>query len=127
MKIQLNSVLVENQEKALRFYTEVLGFVKKLDIPVGEFRWLTVVSPEGPDDVQLVLEPNAHPAAKTYQRAIFEDGIPATAFSVENIEQEYERMRNLGVVFRSGPTKIGETTIAVFDDTCGNLIQIYQI
>jgi predicted enzyme related to lactoylglutathione lyase len=127
MKILLNSVLVDDQERALRFYSEVLGFVKKLDIPVGEFRWLTVVSPEGPDDVQLVLEPNAHPAAKTYQRALLEDGIPATAFAVENVEQEYEKMKKLGVVFRSGPTKMGETTIAVFEDTCGNLIQIYQL
>ncbi len=127
MKILLNNVFVEDQEKALRFYTKVLGFVKKVDIPVGEFRWLTVVPPEGPDDVQLVLEPNAHPAAKTFQKAIFDDGIPATAFAVENIEQEHERLKKLGVVFRTGPTKMGETTVAVFEDTCGNLIQIYQI
>jgi catechol 2,3-dioxygenase-like lactoylglutathione lyase family enzyme len=126
MKITLNSVLVDEQEKALAFYTGVLGFVKKNDVPVGEFRWLTVVSPGGPDDVELLLEPNANPAAKTYQKAIFEQGIPLTAFAVDDIQEEYERLKERGVVFRTKPTKAGPVTIAVFEDTCGNLIQIYQ-
>jgi catechol 2,3-dioxygenase-like lactoylglutathione lyase family enzyme len=127
MKIKLSSVLVDDQEKALRFYTEVLGFVKKTDLPAGKFKWLTVVSPEGPDDIELLLEPNVNPAAKTYQKALFEQGIPLTAFAVEDIHREYERMKKLGVVFRSEPTKMGEATVVVFDDTCGNLIQLYQI
>ena len=126
MKIKLNSVLVDEQDKALAFYTGVLGFVKKYDIPLGEFRWLTVVSPEGPDDVELLLEPNANPAAKTYQKAIFDQGIPLTAFAVDDIQKEYERLTERGVVFRTKPTKAGPVTIAVFEDTCGNLIQIYQ-
>ena len=126
MKIRLNSVFVENQDRALAFYTGVLGFVKKHEIPLGEFRWLTVVSPEGPDDVELVLEPNANPAAKTYQEAIFDQGIPLTAFAVDDIQKEYERLKERGVVFRTKPTKAGPVTIAVFEDTCGNLIQIYQ-
>ncbi len=113
--------------RALKFYTEVLGFFKKTDIPAGEFRWLTVVSPEGPDDVELVLEPNAHPAAKAHQKAIFGDGIPATSFAVEDIQAEFERLKKLGVVFRSEPVKVGAVTIAVFEDTCGNLIQIHQV
>ena len=128
MKIKLCSVFVNDQENALRFYTEVLGFVKKADIPVGEFKWLTVVSPEEPDEIELLLEPNANPAAETYQKAIFEQGIPATSFIVEDIHQEYERFKDLGVVFSSEPTEIeGGPTIAVFDDTCGNLIQIVQV
>ncbi len=127
MKIKLNSVFVDDQDKALKFYTEVLGFVKKHDIPVGEFKWLTVVSPEGPDDIELLLEPNDNPAAKTYQKAIFEQGIPLTAFAVDDIEKEYERMKQLGVVFTTEPTKTGPVTQAVFDDTCGNLIQLYQV
>ena len=126
MKIRLASVLVDDQEKAVKFYTEVLGFVKKNDIPMGEARWLTVVSPEGPDDIELLLEPNAHSAAKTFQQAIFKDGIPLTAFAVDDIQKEYERMNDLGVVFNRPPTKAGPVTIAVFDDTCGNLIQLYQ-
>ena len=126
MKIKLTSVLVPDQEKALRFYTDVLGFVKKEDIPLGEFRWLTVVSPEGTEDIELVLEPNAHPAAKAYQQALFDDGIPLTAFASENVQEEYERLKKLGVVFRSEPTEMGPTTLAVFDDTCGNLIQLFQ-
>jgi Lactoylglutathione lyase and related lyases len=126
MKIRLNSVLVDDQDKALAFYTGVLGFVKKHDIPLGEFRWLTVVSPEGPDDVELVLEPNVNPAAKTYQKAIFDQGIPLTAFDVNDVQREYERLKERGVVFRTNPTKAGPTTIAVFEDTCGNLIQIYE-
>lgn len=127
MKIKLNSVFVDNQDKALKFYTEVLGFVKKADIPLGEYRWLTVISPEGPDDLELVLEPNANPAAKTYQESIFEQGIPVTSFASENIEKEYERLANLGVIFSMKPTKMEGVTIAVFDDTCGNFIQLYQV
>lgn len=128
MQIKLTSVFVDDQVKALRFYTEVLGFIKRADIPVGEFKWLTVVSPEGPDDIELLLEPNANPAAETFQKAIFDQGIPATSFIVEDIQQEYERLKNLGVVFSSEPTEIEDgPTIAVFDDTCGNLIQIVQV
>jgi len=126
MKIQLTSVLVDDQEKAAKFYTEVLGFVKKKDIPMGEARWLTVVSPEGPGDIELLLEPNGHSAAKIFQQAIFKDGIPLTAFAVDDIQKEYERMNDLGVVFKRPPTQAGPVTIAVFDDTCGNLIQLYQ-
>lgn len=126
MKIKLTSVMVGDQEKALRFYTEVLGFVKKTEFPVGDFKWLTVVSPEGPDDIELALEPNANPAARTFQKEMFEQGIPLAAFAVADIEKEYERMTKAGVVFRTKPTKTGPVTIAVFDDTCGNLIQLYQ-
>lgn len=126
MKIKLTSVLVPDQEKALRFYTDVLGFVKKEDIPLGEFRWLTVVSPEGTEDIELVLEPNAHPAAKAYQQALFDDGIPLTAFASDNVQEEYVRLKKLGVVFLSEPTEMGPTTVAVFEDTCGNLIQLFQ-
>lgn len=127
MKINLTSVFVDDQGKALAFYTEILGFIKKMDMPAGEFRWLTVVSPEGPDDIQLLLEPNQNPAAKTYQRAIFEQGIPAASFAVDDVHQEYERMKQLGVEFTMAPTKMGPATIAVFNDTCGNLIQIAQV
>jgi catechol 2,3-dioxygenase-like lactoylglutathione lyase family enzyme len=127
MKIKLNSVLVEDQDKALKFYTEVLGFVKNKDIPLGKFKWLTVVSPEEPDGAELVLEPNENPAAKTFQQALFEQGIPLTAFAVEDVQREYERMKTLGVKFTQEPTQMGPTTQAVFDDTCGNLIQIYQV
>jgi catechol 2,3-dioxygenase-like lactoylglutathione lyase family enzyme len=126
MKIRLTSVLVDDQEKALQFYTGVLGFVKKMDIPMGAARWLTVVSPEGPGDVELLLEPNTHPAAKVFQQAIFNDGIPLTAFAVDDIEQEFQRMSALGVAFKQKPTQAGPVTLAVFDDTCGNLIQIYR-
>ena len=127
MKIRLASVFVDDQDKALRFYTQVLGFVKKSDFPVGEFKWLTVVSPEGPDDVELVLEPNDNPVAKTFQDAIFNQGIPMTAFAVEDVQREYERLKGRGVVFRTEPTKMESgPAIAVFDDTCGNLIQLYQ-
>jgi predicted enzyme related to lactoylglutathione lyase len=126
MKIILTSVMVDDQEKALKFYTEVLGFVKKNDIPLGEDRWLTVVSPEGPDDVELLLEPMGFPPARTYQKALFEAGIPLTSFAVDDIQKEYERMKKLGVAFKSAPTKMGPVTIAVFEDTCGNLIQMAQ-
>ena len=127
MKIQLSSVFVNDQEKARRFYTEVLGFVCKRDIPLGEARWLTVVSPEKPDGSELLLEPNSNPAAKTFQKAIFEQGIPLAAFAVDDIQKEYERLKELGVEFSMEPTKMGMTTAAVFNDTCGNLIQIYQV
>ncbi|SEO59455.1 VOC family protein [Nitrosovibrio sp. Nv6] len=127
MKIKLNSVLVDDQDKALKFYTEVLGFIKKNDMPAGEARWLTVVSPDAPDDVELLLEPMGFPAARTYQKALFEAGIPLTAFAVEDIQKEYERMKELGVVFNMEPTKAGPATLAVFNDTCGNLIQLYQV
>ena len=127
MKIKLTSVMVADQDKALKFYTDVLGFVKKNDIPVGEAKWLTVVSPEGPDDIELLLEPNDNPAAKLFQEALFKQGIPLKAFAVEDIDKEYERMKKLGVVFSQEPTKMGPTTVAVFDDTCGNLIQLYQV
>ncbi len=127
MKIQLTSVFVEDQEKALQFYTNVLGFRKKQDFPVGEFRWLTVVSPEGPQDVELLLEPNNNPAAKTYQQAIFEQGITLAAFGVDDIEKEYAQLCGKGVEFTVEPTDVGTAKIAVFNDTCGNLIQIYQV
>jgi predicted enzyme related to lactoylglutathione lyase len=126
MKIILTSVMVDDQDKALKFYTEVLGFVKKNDIPMGEARWLTVVSPEGPDDVELLLEPMGFPPSRTYQKALFEAGIPLTSFAVDDIQKEYERMKKLGVVFKTAPTKMGPVTIAVFEDTCGNLIQMAQ-
>lgn len=126
MKIKLNSVFVDDQDKALKFYTEVLGFIKKNDIPLGKARWLTVVSPEGPDDIELLLEPNDNPAAKTYQKAIYEQGIPLTSFAVEDIQEEYERMEKLGVIFSMKPTKMGDVIVAMFDDTCGNFIQLYQ-
>ena len=126
MKITLSSVTVDDQAKALKFYTEVLGFVKKVDLPAGEYRWLTVASPESSDDVQLVLEPNAHAAAKVYQKALFNDGIPATSFASTDIHKEYEKLSRLGVVFRSKPTQMGPVTTAIFEDTCGNLIQLHQ-
>jgi predicted enzyme related to lactoylglutathione lyase len=126
MKIKLNSVMVDNQDKALKFYTEVLGFLKKKDIPMGEYRWLTVVSPDGPDEIELLLEPSESPAAKVYQKALFEAGIPLASFAVDDVQKEYERMKNLGVVFSMEPTEMGPTTLAMFNDTCGNLIQVYQ-
>jgi len=126
MKINLSSVMVDDQDKALKFYTEVLGFVKKTDIPLGEASWLTVVSPEGPDDIELLLEPMGFPPARTYQKALFEAGIPLTSFAVEDVQKEYERMQGLGVVFSMAPTEMGTVTVAVFDDTCGNFIQLVQ-
>lgn len=127
MKIKLSSVFVSDQDKALKFYTDILGFNKKRDIIFDETRWLTVVSPEEPDDIELVLEPCSDIAAKTYQSAIYEKGIPFTAFYVDDIHKEFERLSFLGVRFTMNPTPSGEVTIAVFDDTCGNLIQIYQV
>ncbi len=127
MKIRLTSIFVRDQEKALQFYTGTLGFVKKADIPAGEYRWLTVVSPEEPKGTELVLEPNANPAAKAYQEAIFKQGIPATMFFVDDIQKEYDRLKKMGVAFKSGPTKAGPAKIAVFEDTCCNLIQMSQV
>jgi catechol 2,3-dioxygenase-like lactoylglutathione lyase family enzyme len=125
VRIKLTSIMVDNQDKALAFYTGVLGFVKKHEIPVGEFRWLTVVSP-GRDDLELSLEPNANPAGKTYQEAIFKQGIPAAAFEVDNIDEECGRLKQHGVVFVQEPTRMGPVTIAVCADTCGNLVQLYS-
>ncbi|HHY11121.1 MAG TPA: VOC family protein [Firmicutes bacterium] len=127
MRIKLTSIMVDDQDKALRFYTEVLGFVKKADIPIGRFRWITVVSKEGPDDLELALEPNENPAGRAFQKALFEQGIPATAFCSDDIEEEYAMLKQQGVVFTMKPTKTAGPAIAVFNDTCGNLIQIYQV
>ncbi|GGO48514.1 hypothetical protein GCM10012287_23690 [Streptomyces daqingensis] len=124
MRIHLSSVFVDDQEKALRFYTDVLGFVKKNDIPLGEFRWLTVVSPEDTDGTELVLEPDAHPAVKPYTSALAEDGIPAASFAVDDVRAEYDRLREAGVRFTQEPLEMGPVTTAVLDDTCGNLIQL---
>ncbi|MCY1054794.1 MULTISPECIES: VOC family protein [Nannocystis] len=126
MRIKLNSIIVDDQNKALKFYTEVLGFRKKHDLPVGVYRWITVVSPEGPDDLELVLEPNANPAAQTYQKALFDQGIPLTAFEVDDLAAEVRRLKGLGVAFTQEPTPVGAVSIAVLSDTCGNLIQLYQ-
>jgi catechol 2,3-dioxygenase-like lactoylglutathione lyase family enzyme len=126
LKIALTSVFVSDQEKALKFYTEVLGFVKKFDVPVGKFKWLTVVSAEETNGTELLLEPNDNPIAKTYQEALFKQGIPAKVFTVEDIQKEFQRLKKLGVVFKTEPTSMGPVTIAVLDDTCGNLIQIMQ-
>ncbi len=126
MKITVTSVLVDDQAKALSFYTDVLGFEKKHDIPLGEHRWLTVVSPDAPDGVELLLEPDQHPAAKPFKAALVQDRIPVTSFGVEDVEREYERLRGLGVRFTQEPTAMGPVTTAVLDDTCGNLIQIAE-
>jgi catechol 2,3-dioxygenase-like lactoylglutathione lyase family enzyme len=124
MKINLASVFVDDQDKALSFYTEKLGFVKKTEMPAGEFKWLTVVSPEDPDGVELLLEPSDHPAVKPFKDAIVADGIPYTSFAVADVQAEYERLSARGVKFVQQPTSMGPVTTAVFDDTCGNLIQI---
>ena len=124
MKVNLASVYVDDQEKALRFYTDVLGFLKKQDIDLGEARWLTVVSPDEPDGVELLLEPDSHPAARPFKQALVDDGIPFTSFAVDDGERETERLRRHGVTFTQEPTEMGPVTTAVFDDTCGNLIQI---
>lgn len=126
MKINMCGLLVDDQAKALRFYTEILGFQKKQDIPMGEFRWLTVVSPDDPDGVELTLEPDVHPAAKPFKAALVKDGIPFTSFAVDDVAAEYERLQSLGVRFTQPPVDHGTVTAAVFDDTCGNLIQITQ-
>jgi catechol 2,3-dioxygenase-like lactoylglutathione lyase family enzyme len=122
----LASVLVDDQDRALRFYTEVLGFSKKYDVPMGQHRWITVVSPEDPAGTELVLEPDEHPAAKPFKEALVADGIPFTAFAVDDVAAEYERLRGLGVHFTQEPTEMGPVTTAVLNDTCGNLIQIQQ-
>lgn len=131
MRIHLNSVFVDSQVKALDFYTNVLGFVKKHDVPLGEpvdeHRWLTVVSPEDPEGTELVLEPSGHPAVGPYKEALVQDGIPATAFAVDDVRAEYERLRKLGVRFTQEPLEMGPVTTAVLDDTCGNLIQLQQL
>jgi catechol 2,3-dioxygenase-like lactoylglutathione lyase family enzyme len=127
VRITLTSVLVDDQEKALRFYTDVLGFVKKTEIPLGEHRWLTVVSPEAPDGVELVLEPDEHPAARPFKAALVADGIPYTAFTVPDVHAETERLKALGVRFTQEPLAMGPVTTAVLDDTCGNLIQIASV
>jgi len=124
VRINLASVLVDDQQKALRFYTEVLGFVKKTDIPMGGHSWLTVVSPDDPDGVELVLEPSEHPAVRPFKEALVADGIPFTSFAVDDVHKEYERLIALGVTFTQPPTAMGPVTTAVLDDTCGNLIQI---
>jgi len=124
MKIVVTSVYVSDQDKALQFYTKVLGFVKKTEIPLGEDRWLTVVAPDDPDGTELLLEPDRHPAAGPFKRALVEDGIPFTSFGVEDVQAEYERLRSAGVRFTQPPVEMGPVTTAVFDDTCGNLIQI---
>jgi len=125
MRIKLVSIFVDDQDKALRFYTDVLGFKKKQDFPVGGARWITVVS-EGADDLELVLEPNGHPAASAYQSALMKDGIPCTAFESSDIRAEVQKLKERGVIFKVEPTNAGTVTIAIFSDTCGNLIQIYE-
>ena len=129
MKIKLTSVSIDDYDKALKFYTEILGFIKKQDFPLGEgARWITVVSPGEPNGTELLLEPNAsYPAMKALKESLVKDGIPFTAFLVDDVQQEYERMKDLGVEFTMEPTNMGMSTAAIFDDTCGNLIEIYQL
>ncbi len=124
MRINVTNVFVDDQAKALAFYTDVLGFVKKTDVPAGEHRWLTVVSPDAPDGVELLLEPDEHPAAKVFKAALVADGMPYTSFAVDDVQAEFDRLGGLGVTFVQPPTEMGPVTTAVFDDTCGNLIQI---
>ena len=126
MRITLTSVMVDDQEKALRFYTDVLGFEKKTEVPLGEHRWLTVVSPQQPDGVELVLEPDGHPAVRPFKEALVADGIPFTAFAVDDVRAEYERLTGRGVRFTQEPLTMGPVTTAVLDDTCGNLVQLVQ-
>ena len=127
MKIKVTSIYVNDQEKALRFYTEVLGFVKKADFTQGPFRWLTVASPEEPDGTELQLALNDNPAARAYQQAMFEQGQPAAMFYVDDVQREYDRMKPLGAEFTMPPTKVTGSTIAMLNDTCGNLIQIVAL
>jgi catechol 2,3-dioxygenase-like lactoylglutathione lyase family enzyme len=124
MRINITSVLVDDQDKALAFYTGPLGFVKKTDVPLGEHSWLTVVSPEDPDGTELLLEPDQHPAARPFKQALVSDGIPFTSFAVDDVHKEHERLQGLGVRFTQPPVEMGPVTTAVLDDTCGNLIQI---
>jgi len=126
MRIQFSSIMVDDQEKALKFYTEKLGFTKMADIPMGEYRWLTVVSPDGPEGVELVLEPTAFPPARVYQKALFEAGIPVTAFTTDDVREEVKRLKERGLVFKSEPTDMGPVILAIFEDTCGNLIHLAQ-
>jgi catechol 2,3-dioxygenase-like lactoylglutathione lyase family enzyme len=127
MKIVVTSVLVDDQDKALAFYTNVLGFLKKTDVPLGDAKWLTVVGPNEPDGVELLLEPDGHPAAKPFKQALVQDGIPFTSFGVTDIQAEYQRLTAAGVKFTQPPVEMGPVITAVFDDTCGNLIQIAQM
>ncbi|MBY5696169.1 VOC family protein [Rhizobium leguminosarum] len=127
MRIYVTSVLVDDQQKALDFYTKILGFVPKHDVPIGDDRWLTVVSKENPAGTELLLEPSGHPAAKPYKSALVADGIPATSFQVDDLDAEYQRLRDLGVRFTAEPMDAGTVRMAVFDDTCGNLIQIIEM
>jgi catechol 2,3-dioxygenase-like lactoylglutathione lyase family enzyme len=127
MRIYVTSVFVDDQRKALEFYTNTLGFTKKTDIDLGGASWLTVVSPEQPDGTELLLEPSGHPAVKPYKNALVEDGIPATSFAVDDVQKEFDRLRSKGVRFTQEPTEMGNVTTAVFDDTCGNLIQIVRL
>lgn len=127
MRIYLSSIMVDDQDKALRFYTGILGFVKKTDTPVGEARWLTVVSSEQPTGPDLVLEPDTHPAVRPFKEALAADGIPFTSFAVNDVQVEFDRLTALGVRFTQAPLAMGPVTTAVFDDTCGNLIQIAQV
>jgi predicted enzyme related to lactoylglutathione lyase len=126
MRINLSSVMVEDQEQALKFYTEKLGFFKKTDMSIGEYRWLTVTSPEGPDGVELVLEPMGFPPARDYQKALYSAGIPITAFLSKDIQAEYNQLKARGVIFRSEPQTMGAVTSVLFEDTCGNLINLVQ-
>ena len=126
MKISHTSLFVNDQAKALEFYTKTLGFLKKQAVPAGKFKWLTVVSPADPNGIELLLEPNDNPVARTYQKGLVDQNIPATAFSVIDIQTEYERLKALGVEFTTPPTRLENVTIAIFDDTCGNLIQLMQ-
>jgi catechol 2,3-dioxygenase-like lactoylglutathione lyase family enzyme len=127
MRIYVTSVFVDDQKKALDFYTDTLGFVKKTDVPLGDVSWLTVVSPEQPDGTELLLEPSGHPAVAPYKNALVEDGIPAASFAVDDVQTEFDRLRSKGVRFTQEPTEMGAVTTAVFDDTCGNLIQMVQL
>ena len=126
MKIYATSIMVDDQQKALEFYTEKLGFEKKYDIPLGQFRWLTLTEPNNPASIELLLEPSDHPAVKPFRDAMIADGIPSTSFRVADIQSEHERLRSLGVRFTQSPTEMGHTITAVLDDTCGNLIQLIQ-
>ena len=126
MRINVTSVMVDDQDKALRFYTEVLGFQKRTEIPLGDHRWLTVTSPEDPNGTELLLEPDTHPAARPFKEALVADGIPFASFAVHDVHKEFTRMRGLGVRFTQDPAEMGPVTTAVFDDTCGNLIQMAQ-
>ncbi len=127
IRLHVTSVMVDDQDKALKFYTSVLGFVTKTDVPAGGARWLTVVPPQGPEDVELLLEPLGFEPARTYQKTLFDAGIPLTSLATDDVAKEHARLAALGVVFRTPPTSMGPATIAAFEDTCGNLIQLVEI